>query len=650
MGANVFLAPTPILQFFNNAGQPNAGGSVLTQVGGVNYPTYQDSAGNTPLPNPIPLNSRGEISNTSGISCQLFLAAGVTYVFTQYDAQGNQIGQASWMGSNAILSSDYTSGNLARSVPSIAQLRSIPHAIYTVVSVLGYYGPLDGVGVRWYEYDASDSTSSDNGGSVIVANDGGRWKLRLNGPVSIKDFGAYGDGIHSDDVAMANWLAALSPTLKGYAPAGTYNFTTAKTLPILNNISIAGDGARQTVFQYVGASTSIDFWTIGDGSTSMTGWSLTGFRFDSTTLMTGGRALHAQRMQNGNQIFDVDAGVFTQSIKHLWNGIHLDNVNVFKYTRFNIQVQNEGLMINGSPTSDEGSDVYLDQGTVTFCNIGYHVGGGQGGVYFGNVLAYGNGTNIQIDNTLAARKNREIFLSDLCILDGCVNYNLYIYDTLTSNSPIVINGPLASAGLIGSGGVGINLYVKSWPAGRINIGPGQLYNATSDGMRVDDASCVISVDSARHIAFNGGYGINATVVTSNIYNDSRYMVSNTAGNQSANVRNPSWTSFATTVTTSSGSIATLGSVNLFYQLSGGICSGTANIAITTNGTGAGSIQFTLPRAAAGYGTVYGKDLLTGKGLTGVVAANSTEQVTFDDGTYPGANNANLVISFSYQYL
>lgn len=94
MTTPVTSSPPPILFFLNNQGQPNVGGSVLTQVGGTNATTYQDSAGNTPLPNPIPLNSRGEISNSSGTSCQLFLASGSTYTFTVFDANGNQLYQA----------------------------------------------------------------------------------------------------------------------------------------------------------------------------------------------------------------------------------------------------------------------------------------------------------------------------------------------------------------------------------------------------------------------------------------------------------------------------------------------------------------------------------------------------------------------------
>ena len=94
MTATVALSPSPILQFFDNLGNPAAGGSVLTQVGGVNYATYQDVSGSIALPNPIPLNSRGEVSNASGISCQLFLAEGITYTFTLYDTAGNQLNQS----------------------------------------------------------------------------------------------------------------------------------------------------------------------------------------------------------------------------------------------------------------------------------------------------------------------------------------------------------------------------------------------------------------------------------------------------------------------------------------------------------------------------------------------------------------------------
>lgn len=87
----VVACPVPVLQFFDNTGNPAAGGSLLTQVGGVNYITYSDSGGVTALPNPIPLNSRGEVSTAAGVSSQLFLVANIVYTFTLYDAYGNQV-------------------------------------------------------------------------------------------------------------------------------------------------------------------------------------------------------------------------------------------------------------------------------------------------------------------------------------------------------------------------------------------------------------------------------------------------------------------------------------------------------------------------------------------------------------------------------
>src|SRR5450631_1526413 len=97
MTVAVTIAPTPIQQVLFNNGAPAAGGSILTQVGGVNYPVYEDSAGSIPLPNPIPLNSRGEVSNVSGFSCQLFLQNSIVYTFTYFDANGNQFDQAQYV-------------------------------------------------------------------------------------------------------------------------------------------------------------------------------------------------------------------------------------------------------------------------------------------------------------------------------------------------------------------------------------------------------------------------------------------------------------------------------------------------------------------------------------------------------------------------
>lgn len=171
MTTAVTIAPTPILQFFNNQTQPCVGGSVLTQVGGVNTATYQDSAGTIALPNPIPLNNRGEISNASGVSCQLFLAAGVAYTFTLFDANGNQLNQASYVA---------TSNGLAIFIASL--LSSIGSSLVGFIQA--------------------------GAGAVLSTV-----QSRLRDAVHVTDFGAVGDNV-ADDTAAVVAANAVAIALK----------------------------------------------------------------------------------------------------------------------------------------------------------------------------------------------------------------------------------------------------------------------------------------------------------------------------------------------------------------------------------------------------------------------------------------------------
>lgn len=139
MSATVGISPTAILQFFDNRGEVNAGGSILTQVGMVNYPTYQDAVGNTPLPNPIPLNSRGEISNASGVSCELFLVSGVVYTFTLYDAAGNQLNQAPSV--QALISASTLAGSSGSSLVGFIQSGTGAVAITVQDMLRNWYTP-----------------------------------------------------------------------------------------------------------------------------------------------------------------------------------------------------------------------------------------------------------------------------------------------------------------------------------------------------------------------------------------------------------------------------------------------------------------------------------------------------------------------------
>lgn len=83
-------------------------------------------------------------------------------------------------------------GGASRVVGSINALRALLKTGVGRAFVTGYYAPADGGGGP-YVLDSTDTTSSDNGGTIIVAADGGRWKLVVDTFISIKQFGAVAD-------------------------------------------------------------------------------------------------------------------------------------------------------------------------------------------------------------------------------------------------------------------------------------------------------------------------------------------------------------------------------------------------------------------------------------------------------------------------
>jgi len=140
---------------------------------------------------------------------------------------------------------------LSRVVSSVATLRTMSKNTYTRVFLSGYYAPGDGGGGHYW-YDPTDTTSTDNGGTIIVATDGGRWKLQLTNWVSCKQFGAKGDGATDDTAALQAWLN-IGGNL--WAPAGNYKITSSLTWAV-SNTWIQGAGRASTIFNFSSAGTS----------------------------------------------------------------------------------------------------------------------------------------------------------------------------------------------------------------------------------------------------------------------------------------------------------------------------------------------------------------------------------------------------------
>lgn len=132
-------------------------------------------------------------------------------------------------------------GGAGRVVDSVATLRTLPNTGTSRAFLTGYYAPGDGGGGEYW-LDLSDTTSADNGGTIIVAADGGRWKLIIRTFLSVKQFGAKGNSTNNDKSAIetaAGVAATLGITL--YAPCGTYYSPTGFLFQV-SNLHFVGGG------------------------------------------------------------------------------------------------------------------------------------------------------------------------------------------------------------------------------------------------------------------------------------------------------------------------------------------------------------------------------------------------------------------------
>lgn len=244
---------------FSANGVPMVGGTLTVYIAGTTTPTntWQDQALGSANTNPITLDARGEcvlwLDSTKSYKFVLANASGVTQ-WTQDNISGAQV--ASFATDLAAANGASLVGGANQVVASITALRALLKTSASKNALTtGYYAAGDGGGGAYW-YDASDTTTADNGGSVIVATDGGRWKLAHGGTVSIKQFGAKGDGATNDDAAIQ---AAINSGIRRiYVPSGRF-----KCLSTLNLCNLASTGVPLKLF---GDATAYDNGTLTAGS------------------------------------------------------------------------------------------------------------------------------------------------------------------------------------------------------------------------------------------------------------------------------------------------------------------------------------------------------------------------------------------------
>lgn len=138
-------------------------------------------------------------------------------------------------------------GILFRAVDSIASLRTLAGSSHDRAYVVSYYGiGTPGGGGPFYK-DPNDTTSTDNGGTIIVGSDGTRWKRPDVSQATFCQFGAYGNGAGAsptdDSAAIQNCINAMKGQT-AIADSGKTFYCAGLLLSgsTYNNTTIKGDG------------------------------------------------------------------------------------------------------------------------------------------------------------------------------------------------------------------------------------------------------------------------------------------------------------------------------------------------------------------------------------------------------------------------
>jgi len=309
----VFLSPVGgvAAQFFTNNGVPLSGGKLYTYAAGTTTPaaTYTSSSGGTAHANPIVLDSggrvpSGEIWLTDGTSYKFLLKDSNDVLIATYD---NIVGinsnfvnffaeeevQVATAGQTVFtLVNPYVPGGntLSVFVDGVNQYNGSTYSyVETSASTVTFYSGLHVGALVKFTTVQSLTSGQQTDAALVTYNEGDTGavtytvRAKLQQTVSVKDFGAVGNGTTNDTVAIQ---AALDTGKTVYIPKGTYLISLALQLKTTNQL-VYGDGQQSILL------TATDIETMYS-STSVFGVVLSDLQFKNTVseILTGPTHFH----------------------------------------------------------------------------------------------------------------------------------------------------------------------------------------------------------------------------------------------------------------------------------------------------------------------------------------------------------------------
>lgn len=407
-------------QFFDNNGNPLSGGKLFSYAAGTTSPavTYTSSSGTTAHTNPIVLDAGGrvpggEIWLTDGVIYKFVLQTSTNVLIATYD---NIVGINSNF-VNYTTEQEIQTATAGQTVFNLADIQYQPgtNSLSVYVDGVNQYGP--GAQYAYLETDtdtvtfvsglhvgasvkfttATQVTGNATDASVVsytppfINSVETTVENKLAQTVSVKDFGAVGDGVADDtaaiqaaidSIASAGALVYDSTVFRGgtiFIPRGTYRITA----PITNttpSISLIGEGSTATI---IDNDHTGDAFVYGDDVNELTQCRIVGIKIQGSA--TSGRGFWGRIF--GSQCEMNDVYINGGSI-----GIQLDDCYVSKY--YNVWVRS---------TVSHGIFVNNISHNTTFIGCKVQLAGGNGMVIQGcyNVLVTGSNFEFNQINQIA---------------------------------------------------------------------------------------------------------------------------------------------------------------------------------------------------------------------------------------------------------
>ena len=336
--------------------------------------------------------------------------------------------------------------------------------------------------------DGTDVSFTQSGTGATARNA----TLKMRDVVSVKDFGAVGDGTTDDTAAVQ---AALNTGRAVLAPKGTYKLTSTLNVTV-DNTGLIGEG-KGTVFA-PGAGTS-DIFSLGDGTNAISGLRFENFTIWPSATRTGGYGFNCRfvtdSLWNNVRTGSIDDYVANGNAHRLWHGFYFDRFSQNVIESGEVVVATDAIKMRGNADQSFGAELSIDGGLRIYKagGKGVWLGGASGGVYLGRMDISECRYGFYADSTLQTGiTNREAFLGPFCTIDTCTGWGINL--EATSLAYLETTGVWVSG--CGSAGTG---------EGGVRVAPSAGVQAQWGNLRVQ--SCYydgIQLNDGAH-SFAGGF-------------------------------------------------------------------------------------------------------------------------------------------------